>query len=172
VCFNRFFDVNGVYSDGCECLEVSLPTSCGAPTNLGTLGVGDVPRTMTGNLPVNGEENWFEVVFAGNTNTAYHPTIALTSNPGNAYQFDVYSDCAFRSLSCQVQNPGDVGNSTGLTTWETFYPPSNPPYNTNDPRGGVFTPIPPVGNNGTVLIRVFRVGAPTCATYTLSISNP
>ena len=37
---------------------------------------------------------------------------------------------------------------------------------------GYNNPIPPVGNGGTILIRVYRVsGGVTCNSYTLQVSN-
>jgi hypothetical protein len=106
-----------------------------------------------------GKEAWFIVTFTGNASTAYHPRVRFTNNPGSAFLFDIRTDCNGNAIGCGTEG----GVSNGKTDWETFKPAAN----------GYTQPIPPVGNNGTILIRVYRkAGAPvTCENFTLSITN-
>jgi hypothetical protein len=159
-CTPGWYDVNGVYSDGCECQGVANGTACATATTVPPLNIGGM-TTATGNLPGMMDENWFQISFSGNTNTAYHPHVTLTTNPNSEFKFDVSSDCNKTALICAVEANGP---STGLTEWEVKY--------TAGDGGPTFKPIPAVGNNGTILVRVFRpTGMPTCDNFVLTISN-
>jgi hypothetical protein len=157
-CNPNYYNLDGACGNGCECLASTFSSQCQFPTSLGSLVLGGM-ITHSSNLVPAGKENWYVVTFSGNTSTSYHPHIFFSSNPGNAFQFDIYTNCSGASPSC-----GDEGGlALGKTDWETFKPAAN----------GYNTVIPPVGNNGTVLIRVFRkAGSPvTCGSFTLTIGN-
>ena len=157
-CNPNFFNLDGSCASGCECLASTFSSACNLPTSLGSLVVGQT-ITHTANLVPAGKETWYVVTFTGNTNAAYHPRISFSSNPGNAFQFDIRSNCAGATLACGTEG----GNSNARTDWETFKPGPN----------GYTQPIPAVGNGGTVLIHVTRqAGSPvTCNSFTLTISN-
>ena len=75
------------------------------------------------------------------------------------FKFDILSTCT-NALGCPEGGP-----TASITDWEVFYA-----------GGGFgspgFQPIPPVGNAGTILIRVFRTsGGLSCDNYTLTVSN-
>jgi hypothetical protein len=147
--------VDGVYSTGCECQDNGFGKSCNTSTGLGTIPLG-AQTQVSGNLPLAGEEAWFQVTFAYTTATTYHPRISLTANPGNAFRFDVLTSCAFGSLAC-----ADGGISTGRTDWEVF--------GGGQPTGFSYAPTPAVP---TVFVRVLRAnGAITCSPFTLTVSN-
>ncbi|WP_156338033.1 hypothetical protein [Chondromyces crocatus] len=155
-CSGSYHNVDGVCTNGCECLSSNVSSSCNLPASLGTIALGGQTAT-TANLVPTGKENWYTVTFTGNTNTTYHPHVRFTANPGNAFRFDIRSNCAGGALPCGVEG----GQSNGLTEWEVFR------------TAGTYQPVPAVGTNGTVLIRVYRVaGAPVnCNNFTLAISN-
>ncbi len=159
-CQGGYFNVDGLCSGGCECQASGVSQSCSTPASLGTINVGQAPITTSANLVPLGVEAWYTVTFTGNTNASYHPHVKLTVNPGSAYQFDIRSNCAGGTLSCGVEG----GVSNGVTDWETFNGAGSV---------GYYDVIPPVGNNGTILIHVFRkAGQPlSCSPFTLQISN-
>ena len=176
-CQSGSVDVNSAYSDGCECLDSPTAKTCGAATALGTLGIG-ASLNRTGVLPLAGGENWFVVTFTGNGSTSYHPRIQISASGGDALRFDVLTSCAGGGLPCSVEG----GSSTNRTIWEVQYANGSPsgigcgsattPCNSTCVCTSPFQPIPPVGNNGTVFIRVFRAsGAVTCNAYTLTVAN-
>jgi hypothetical protein len=157
-CNASYYNIDGVCGTGCECLSSGVSSSCSLPASIGTISVGNT-TTQTANLVPAGKENWYTVTFTGNTSTLYHPRVRFTSNPGNYFRFDIYSNCSGASPACGVEG----GVATSKTDWEVFKNPAN----------GYNNPIPPVGNGGTILIKVYRAaGAPiTCDSYTLTISN-
>ena len=136
--------------------------ACNAPTNLGTVALGGLTTASSTLVPF-GREAWYQVSFTGETNSAYHPSISFSINPGSVFRFDVHSDCVNPSLPC-----GEGGLANGLLQWEVQYGLNNG----YDASASMFVPIPPVGNAGTVWIRVYRpVGPATCDMFTLTVTN-
>ncbi|MEZ4296816.1 MAG: hypothetical protein R3B70_17755 [Polyangiaceae bacterium] len=158
-CQAGYYNVDGLCSGGCECQASNVSQSCNTPASLGTINIGGSATTSANLVPL-GTEAWYTVTFTGNTNPAYHPRVRFTTNPGSAFQFDIRTNCSGGTLGCGVEG----GNSNGKTDWETFNGAGS---------AGYYNPIPPVGNNGTILIRVYRkAGQPlSCGTYTLTVSN-
>jgi hypothetical protein len=163
-CNAGFYDVDHTFPDGCECADLGNGKTCASPTNVGTIALG-ASLAKSGNLPVVGMENWFQITFAGQGGTTYHPKVALTTNPGNAFVFDVASNCSGGTQACGTE----TGVANFRTTWEVT--------SGGDPAGvGInstpYTPTPAVGTNGTVWVRVYRAaGNPACDTFILTISN-
>lgn len=158
-CNAGYFNVDGLCSGGCECQASTVSNQCSAPISLGAaIGIGQSASTSANLVPA-GQEAWYIATFTGNTNPAYHPHVVLTTNPGSAFLFDIRTSCAGAAISCGVEG----GASNAVTDGETFKPASN----------GYTNVIPLVGNNGTILIHVFRkAGAPlTCDQFTLKVSN-
>ncbi|MBK8255919.1 MAG: hypothetical protein IPK82_25040 [Polyangiaceae bacterium] len=157
-CQPGYYNVDGLCSGGCECQASGVSQSCASPQSLGTVNIGQTVTTSA-NLVPNGVEAWYTVTFTGNTNASYHPRVRLTTNPGSAYQFDIRTNCAGGTIACGTEG----GVSNAVTDWETFVTGT----------AGYYNPIPPVGNNGTILIHVFRkAGQPlSCSPFTLSVSN-
>ena len=132
--------------------------SCATATDLGMLALG-TNMSVTSNQPPQGEEDWYSVAFASNTNPMYHPHVYLTTNTDNAARFDVLSACG-TALDCMGS-----GQTTGVTDWEVHY-------TAGDPASPGFRPIPAVGAGGRVLIRVFRATAVAgCGQYSITIAN-
>jgi hypothetical protein len=116
------------------------------------VGIGNT-SSGSGVLPGPNEADWFVVQFTGNAdNVNYHPKIVLTSSDPNI-RFDVFYGCG-------------NGICSQLLTWEISY-------TGGDPTGQTWAPIPPPGDaNGNVYIEVLRpTGNPTCASYSLAITN-
>jgi len=161
-CNATYYNIDGICGNGCECKSSGTSNSCNMPTALGTVNLGQSVN-YTGNLVPAGQEAWLAVTFTGNTNTTYHPRIRFTTNPNNEFQFDVLTNCSGGAMACGTEG----GTSVAITEWETSF--------TNAPSSGTgyTNVIPPVGVNGTILIRVFRkIGAGlSCNNYTLTISN-
>jgi hypothetical protein len=182
-CVSGFVDVNGSWSDGCECTDDGFGKFCNAATGLGNVGnFGSVSKT--GVLPLAGEENWFQVTFVAPLNNSYHPHITIsTSAVGDDIRFDLFNGgCGAGTLSC----PSEFGSAaTNRTNWEVR--------STNGDEGAIgcgagcgrdqcvchscnctsaYNGMPQVGSGGTVFIRVHRAsGSPTCNTYTLSVTD-
>ncbi|UJR87117.1 hypothetical protein [Sandaracinus amylolyticus] len=157
-CAPGYQNIDGVCANGCECQASSISQSCATPMVLPTLLITQT-TTVSANLAVGGTEAWYMARFATNTSPSYHPRIRFTTNPSDQFRFDVRTNCTGTATSCG--NEGGVSN--GLTDWETYM--TGPP--------GYYDVIPPVGNNGSVLVRVYRrPGFPvSCAQFTLTISN-
>jgi len=170
-CTSGNYNLDGTCGDGCECTSSGSSSNCSAPTALNggaPIAVGN-GTTYTGNLVPNGNSvAYLEVSFGGNTNTAYHPLITMTAGAAE-FEFDVESTCG-TTLTCGAGD-GTGGASTGLASWEVVYTAGDP---TSYPvTGSHFIAIPPVGNNGTVIIYVYRKNQSLvdCNSYTLTISN-
>jgi len=172
-------DVDGIWSDGCECQDDAFAKSCAGATSLGTIGIGQ-STSRTGVLPLASEENWFVVTFNGaRTTNSYHPRITVTSAGGDNIRFDILNGCGGSTLNC----PNEGGSAAAVTNWEEV---SN---GLGDPNGigcgnsttacnstcnctSAYSGMPAVGNNGTVYIRVHRItGSPTCNNYSLSVTD-
>jgi hypothetical protein len=169
-CAVGYFDINGTWTDGCECKTTGTSNSCTSPTSIGsgTLALGGTAG-YTGNLVPAGEEAFLTITFSGNTSLSYHPHITMTQG-FNEFAFDIYSTCG-NALSCG--NEG--GSSNGLTNWEVAYTAGDPNSHPPPPNQALsnYIPIPAVGNGGTVIIHVYRrSGQPvSCNNYVLAISN-
>jgi hypothetical protein len=159
-CTAGHYNIDGACADGCECTPTGTSATCTSPSSLGTLAVG-TSTTYTGNLVPTGQQAYLTVTFTGNTNLNYHPQVTLTAGAGE-FAFDIFSNCSGTTLACGTEG----GVSIGRSAWEVYYTAggSGSPF---------FVPIPPVGNNGTVIIHVYRLaGKPvTCNNYTLQVSN-
>ena len=173
-CSPGFFDMDGACANGCECKSAPAVSTCQAPIQIAAIPAGGAPQTTAPANMVGGvTEAWYSVSFSDNANVAFHPLISIknTNITGQAnpvlFQFDVMSACGVSINGCKQEN-GNGAPVTAKTQWETFYSGLDP----MQPRM-MFAPIAPPGNNGALLIRVYRAGgAPaTCDTFTLSISN-
>lgn len=94
-CVSGRFDLNGIYGDGCECVDDAFGNSCAGLTSLGTLTAGS-STTVNGVIVPDGEQDWFSVGFP---NTARgtaegNPSIALTGPLAGNFEIDFFVDCA------------------------------------------------------------------------------
>src|SRR5581483_10880494 len=153
-CNSGFVDVDGVYSDGCECADIGFGQTCNTATGIPTIAVGG-STSRNGNLPAPNEENWFVISFSYTTATTYHPHIKLTPATGTTMLFDVITSCGAGVPACGLTGGG------GLGEWEVF--------GGGAPTGQTYAPTPSVG---TVYVHVYQTAGPrTCGQYLLQIWN-
>jgi len=168
-CNPGYYDVDGQYCDGCECKDDGWGKSCGAASNLGSVGVG-ASTSATGVLPFAGDENWFSVTFTGNNSTSFHPNVFFSNNPNGEYVFDMQPNACGGTCNPAVPATccGSEGNGpcVAKVDWETFYQVGFNCIGSNRPNQCNLIPI------GTVYIRVYRAtGGPTCDSFTINFSN-
>src|SRR5581483_438864 len=159
-CLNGYYDLDGTFQNGCECADQNKGKTCGSATAIGALPQG-ATLTSTGNLPGPTIENWFSVSFTG-TAQASNPKVVLSTNPGNQFKLDVFSDCS-QGMVAACSEPGQ--SPRGITTFEMK--------NTmGDPTGNGTGSTPWVSASGTFYVRVSRNGSnATCDTYGLTWSD-
>jgi hypothetical protein len=172
-CTAGCYDLDSVYTDGCECCDTTgVGHTCATAAAATPIAIGQSVN-FSGTIPEPTGGVWYSVTFAatpGNS-TTFHPEITFTANPSIQFIFEVDSGaCGGPALTCGTEG----GAATGVTTWETSYAGPNPAGDpTSKTPGGVsnFQPIPSVG---TVFIHVYRANtsAPAdCSTYTLTVSE-
>jgi hypothetical protein len=169
-CAGNWQDTDGQCFDGCECGLSTVTTTCPQGAyNLGSLPVGGQPVSHTSNLfPASPNAAYYVVTFSGNTITSFHPRITLT-DPLGEFVMEVSSDCTTLISNCTQF--GDTLTSSGITTWEVQYTGGD---TASYPlTGSHFQAIPPVGNGGTVYVKVYRkVGWTKCNNaYTITASG-
>jgi hypothetical protein len=131
--------------------------------DLGVLQPGQM-ASASGNIVPVGSQAFVSVTFSENATPGYHPQIALTTG-GTEFAFEVESDCSGTAvLGCDDL----MDAAAGTSTWEEFYGDGGDFSNAD-----AFVPIPPSGNDGGVLVRIYRrPGQPaTCNQYTLTVSE-
>jgi hypothetical protein len=167
-CTNNCYDIDGLYSTGCECCDDGNSKSCGGGY-LGSLGVNSSSIiNVTGKLPSNSEADWFYVNFTGNGDINFHPHVSIGGDTGIV--FSVYGGCGGTPLGCLD------GSAQGVIAWDEYYDMTqNPKPDPNSKaQNGTsnFIAIAPVAGTGTIYIKVFRAnGNPTCNQFTLTVSN-
>ena len=156
-CQGGYFDVDGQYPDGCECMDEGGASACGAATDLGLFDPGN-SLAVNGKLPTSGSTDWFRISFPANSGRpgSGTPTISLSGNPGPNYRFNVTFDCSGNAVYCGAENT----NSWGLTTFEW-----NDTASTGYTSNGVGWP-------STVYVQVYRINSGlTCEYYQLNVSR-
>jgi hypothetical protein len=150
-CDSTHVDLDGVWSNGCECFDDGGGSDCGHAVGFGNIHIGG-SGSKNGTLPRSNQQDWFIVTFPDGGNQSYHPKITLTSSDGNIVM-DVFNGCGGLS-GCPNSN------GAGVKTWESFV------------ANAASLNIPTVGSGGTIAIKVYRVGGGTsCAVYTLSVND-
>jgi len=98
----------------------------------------------------------------GGTNP-FHVNVTFATNPGNAYQFQVFTNCSGTGAGC----PDGSQPITGTDAWEL-----NASGETACVSG---TPGPShqkcQNHQQQYFIRVTLAGAPSCSSYTLKVTN-
>jgi hypothetical protein len=177
-CSTGYVDVNGSFSDGCECLDSALPHSCGSAagsaTDMGNIAVGANNSSTPANNPVTTNSDWYKVTFLNTkTDKLAHPKISFVTNPGDSFRLEV----VLGSCGGSVPACGSEGGTTATNqaVWETSYLSSA----TGDPTDPAWTPIasgsytPAAATYASVWVRVFyKTGAvATCSPYQLKFQN-
>jgi hypothetical protein len=118
-CNTNYYDLNGVVSDGCECMDDSSSPSCssgtplGAAANPGMLLAGQ-SANASGMLPTAGSTDWYQVALP-NPGTG-HLHIAFSA--GTGVIFDVYTTCSGAMGSAAGICSIEGGVATGLATYD------------------------------------------------------
>jgi hypothetical protein len=176
-CTTGFVDVDGIFSNGCECADSLTPHSCAAAKDLGTLSVGS-SKLASSVAPVPGRDDWYKLTLLNvKDNNLAHPKLEFITNPGSAFVLEVVPDaCGSTSPSCS-----EGGTATAMTTWESYYISSAgscgqanySPIPTLLPSSAKRSCTPVTDVNVTIYFRVYyRTGAAaTCAGYTIQAQN-
>lgn len=148
-CNAGFYDVDSVYSTGCECGDDPIGNTCADALDLGVFNVGD-SGTVSGKLPVGSTEDWFRLSFpaAFGRPGGGAPRLELTASPDSSYRIETRTECA-AAPSC-----------SNATLFE-FTDNQSPTYQVNS------TPWPT-----DVYVRVYRTSTdPQCTDWEVSISR-
>ncbi len=145
VCPSGYVDLNASATDGCECAvgPSSAGATCGGGANLGDLPEGST-LTVSGQIVPGEAGDWysFKAIDLPEVSTQtncdeFDVHIAFSSNPGDAFVFDVY-----RGACCADDQ---VCSGETVHTWSVnFYGPTpfGPKSTTNAKGGGGYTPSP------------------------------
>jgi hypothetical protein len=148
-CNAGYYNLDGNYANGCECLGSINEQICVAAINLGTLSPGQT-TIATANLPTANAVAWYSVSFiAVDTRQA----IAISGNPNNQFVMDVQGDCA-TATSCV-----GGGVATGVKSYQ---------FNTT---AGASPTCTGTAKLNTIYFKVYRTtGLPVnCNTFTITV---
>jgi hypothetical protein len=150
-CDASHVDLDGVWSNGCECFDDGGGVDCGHAVAFGDIHISG-GASKTGTLPRFNQQDWFVVGFPDG-GQSYHPTISLSSSDSNIVM-DVFSGCGGSFSGCDDSGGG------GVKYWENWV------------ANGASLSIPLVGNGGAIAIKVYRIGGGvSCVGYTLSVND-
>ena len=106
-------DVDGTYSNGCECVDEGNGGACGTATALGAIGVGGTANTATSSIAAAGGSDYFTVSLPPlGGNGGGTPRIRFTRNDASVFRFEVTAGCPGAALPC-----GSGGTATGVDDW-------------------------------------------------------
>jgi hypothetical protein len=183
-CASGWYDVDGTYSNGCECAPEgteSSSTSCSSPHDLGTFADTGSSASFSGNIVPGTDVDWYKFRAVDTTDTgsplcdSFNVRVRFTSNPGNVFRMDIYPG----SCTTPAVKPGfPCNNLIDEMVWRT---------NTRSGSGSTAVGECPCGtgsNPGPGLnsctsdttdffIKVYKAsGTPvTCDSYTIAVSN-
>ncbi len=147
-CTTGFYDMNGLFSDGCECQADAYGNSVSLATDVGSIALAG-STVRTGNIVPSSDLDWFRVSFAMTAACGFHPRVTL-NDPSGLLRISVYYSGG-AAVPCGVEG----GNAQGMTTWEV------------SSLGGT------ICYGETVFyVQVYANGSATsCLPYTLTFSN-
>lgn len=172
-CASGTYDRNKTFSDGCECTEDLVGNTCGAATDLGTIGLDATPLNRSGNLagPGDSDEDWYKITFNVGPSCAYSPSVVLSGGP--AVKMQVFTTCSGSTPGGNFVCGGGsepANSNAGLDSWEFRHRVACGDLQGIDPTPattGTFLQTPSV-----IYVRVFRAASTTtCYPYTLTIGN-
>lgn len=184
-CQTGKYDIDGNYTNGCECSQSTFPSSCDSayPASSTSIAI-DGSTAVSGNITPQDKVDWFTVSFATGASCAYNPKIVLNNNGAPIAMQVLTGTCSAQgSFACS-----ETGTNSGrdITTWEFTYGNNCAADSTNSPtpnngsglginpnsqsgpfiNGDNFTP------SGPIYIKVYSTGSSTtCLNYTLTFSN-
>ena len=158
-----------IFDAGGLCGDLGAPNTCETVNDLGTMALGDKKSTK-GNVNASGEV-WYKVKFASLDDLAAHPHVTISTTATSiAFHFEIVNGCTSKvDLACGA---GEDASSADVTEFEDKWA-TDPAADGGIPDGDAIIPLS-VGADGTVFIRVFRIGPtpiPACDGFDLEISN-
>jgi hypothetical protein len=169
MCVAGWYDVDGMYANGCECQDDNNAQACGSAVNINvaTAGMATVTgKVVPANVPASPDYgDWFNLTFppaAGSAPGGGTPTVSISPADGT-FLFEIRASCTAGAppLGC---GPGGPPSATGLLTWDFTDNAATPGPNAWTSRA-VPWPSP-------VYIRVYRTTPGlSCAGYTLTITR-
>ena len=118
-CSASWFNIDGKFDNGCECKWDATEggtDGCSAALDKGTLDDTGQTTTVTGNIIPSGDVDWYKVTakdLADTTCDNFYLRVRFTSNPSNAFVFDVFRG------GCSSTN--QICNGTTDHTWATDF---------------------------------------------------
>lgn len=180
-CAANYYDIDSTFANGCECQASPSPVATGATCataiNVGTLAdVSAATTTRQGNAPFSGRSVWYTFQATDDTDTngdEFHVDVRFLSNPGGNYRMDVHRG------GCPGAGGTTIGSSQpDAVDWYVDQNWTNTGCTVSAPCGEgncTATPVPNrnVCSNDTAsyFVRIYNVGAPTCAPYNIELSN-
>jgi hypothetical protein len=190
-CVEQYFDLDGDYTNGCECAGTPRTGSLAVCSNfvqgaLGTVLEGhQLNNLIIGTVPLidngigGGNEDWYWVEFPEPGNPGVRPNtgsiqVSFAINDGLDYRFQVFRGCN------QTPYGGPYGSNNSqamVRTWGAGAPPTREWWFFDNHTAAIDMPVPSLYKDNinwpnTVYIRVFRVqNDKTCNTYRLSIKR-
>lgn len=147
-CTTGYYDMDQLFSTGCECQADSFGDSCSAATDIGLIPLGG-STSRTANVVPSSDTDYFSVTFA-TSGCTYHPKVVLNDASG-LLRIAVYNS------ACGATTCGSEGGyGSGKTSWEVSASGDQTCY-----------------SGGTLFfVQVYAIGSATsCLPYTLTFSN-
>jgi hypothetical protein len=129
-CASKTFDIDNVYSNGCECKADSQygikGNSCQNYIDLGNLADTNSATSATGNLMPGEGSQWYRFRAIDNTDNNggcdnFHVIVDFTSNPGASYQFEVYRTGSSSTAVCGDLNAMRLCQNETVHEWKTDF---------------------------------------------------
>jgi hypothetical protein len=172
-CVGLYYDQDGNYTNGCECLTDAPPDTCStSATNLGTIAPNGTAIVANYNLAGYAaslpDTDWFRVTFQA-ASCNWSPHILLTTAEPTVYM-RVYSSCTLGAFTCSTTE-GGTSSKANVREWEvTFRSPG-----TCGDHNPQIDPVPDTGSFttiSTVYFQVYTTGSTTsCMPYTITVTN-
>ncbi|HHH28466.1 MAG TPA: hypothetical protein ENK57_08990, partial [Polyangiaceae bacterium] len=180
-CLGDYYDVDGMFGTGCECLAAPAPittgNSCASAISVGSLTDANQDSVnVSGNVPVAGREVWyvFNAIDDLDTNgDEFHVDGRFLVNPGGGYAIDVYRG------GCPGTGTQLANGETSSFDWFTDFNQTSAGCDGPAPCGeGNCTTTPVPGANvcnddtATFHVRVYRPSnTASCGAYQMQFSN-
>ncbi|MCO4760465.1 MAG: putative metal-binding motif-containing protein [Myxococcales bacterium] len=200
-CPKGYFDVDGQYTNGCECLADNMygveASSCKAAKDIGAMPDGGSKHIVSGNVMPKEGGDWFKFHAKDNPDVnncdSFHVRARFIKNPGNIFQLDLYrGSCAGANQLCSNETdvswtvafggkpPFGVHTKPGKPMGKVVKSPTPLPGGECkcSSKGGASGPGAPgmnqcVNNSATFWVHVHlaKGKAPVCVAYQVELSN-
>jgi hypothetical protein len=157
-CAGNFANIDGTYSNGCECALGSGGALCTSATNLGTISTGG-SMSAVGVVAPGSMGRWFRVDFPPLASGNRGGTPRITVSPAPTFQFNVATACSGgTSIVCGMEG-GFATSRADMQFWDQSF------------AGETFSTTPSTWPS-TVYVQVTRATPATdCSTFTLTVTR-